>query len=153
MAEFKEIDETISVAGQLLEEDIILASGMKYAVIINNRPDDEESEQPSSEQVEKWAQENGLAYHYLPVSKDRMDMENIFRFGDIYTSAEGPILAFCRSGMRSTSLWGLTMSAISTRPIPEIMDAATKLGYDLSTMKAPFEAVRTAVLKAQAEQL
>ena len=41
-----------------------------------------------------------------------------------------PVLAFCRSGMRSTTLWAL--SEAGRRPLPEILAKAKAAGYDMS---------------------
>jgi len=42
----------------------------------------------------------------------------------------GPVLAFCRSGTRSTTLWALSQAG--KMPAHEIVAAAAHAGYDMS---------------------
>lgn len=41
----------------------------------------------------------------------------------------GPVLAYCRSGTRSATIWALSQSGLQTRD--EILTAAARAGYDL----------------------
>ena len=48
--------------------------------------------------------------------------------------AEGTVLAFCRSGTRSTILWALA-KAKSGAPVDQLSDDASSAGYDLSGIR------------------
>jgi sulfide:quinone oxidoreductase len=51
------------------------------------------------------AQAHGLAYHYIPVISGQVTQEQVTAFADVLAQADGPVLAFCRSGARSTNMW------------------------------------------------
>ena len=42
----------------------------------------------------------------------------------------GPVLAYCRSGTRSTTLWALSQAG--ALPADEIISSAARAGYDMS---------------------
>ena len=48
------------------------------------------------------------------------------QFGELMRKLERPVLAFCRTGMRAATLWGLCEA--SSKPLPEILDAAKTPG-------------------------
>ena len=51
------------------------------------------------------AEAAGLTYHYLPVISGSITPEQVQQMAALVQSASGPVLAFCRSGARSTQLW------------------------------------------------
>jgi hypothetical protein len=46
-----------------------------------------------------------LVYHYLPVISGAITPDQITEMATLVNTAPGPVLAFCRSGARSTQLW------------------------------------------------
>ena len=83
-----------------------------FRSVINNRPDYEEGpEQPTNAVIEAAAREAGLAYAFLPVSGGYQSPQEIAAFGQLLESLPRPILAFCRSGARSTRLFMAATSA------------------------------------------
>jgi len=79
-----------------------------FHTVINNRPDGEGgAEQPTSQAMAQAAQAAGLAYHYLPVISGQITPQQVAEFAALVKAAPGPVLAFCRSGARSTNLWHL----------------------------------------------
>ena len=126
--------KSLSVSKQIKLADLkdIAASGVK--TIINNRPDGEAPRQPRSETLSKRAQELGLTYHYIPVIPGGMTDENVADFATVVKNNQGPTLAFCRTGTRSTTLWAKSQKGIL--PAEEIISEASKAGYNLSKMKS-----------------
>jgi hypothetical protein len=95
-----------ATAPQIAPEDMPAISAQGFSTVVNNRPDGEGGpDQPSSEAMAKAAQEAGLEYHYLPVISGQITPEQVARFAAILAAASGPVLAFCRSGARSTNIW------------------------------------------------
>ena len=105
----------------------------RFRTIINNRPDAEEPGQPSSAEIEAEARRLGLDYVHLPVVPGKITDEQAAAFGDVIVRRKGPILAFCRTGTRSTTLWALSQSG--KRSPDEIIETAAAAGYDLGTLK------------------
>lgn len=74
--------------------------------IINNRPDFEGGpDQPTSAVMEAAALAAGLEYRFLPVNGGYQSPEEIDAFAQLLASLPTPILAFCRSGARSSRLF------------------------------------------------
>jgi uncharacterized protein (TIGR01244 family) len=74
--------------------------------VINNRPDFEEGpHQPTNASIEAAAKAAGLQYRYLPVNSAYQSPEEIAAFAQLLKELPRPILAFCRSGARSTRLF------------------------------------------------
>lgn len=104
----------------------------QFRTIINNRPDAEEPGQPTSAEIEAEARRLGLDYLHLPVVPGKITDEEIERFGEAIVRRKGPILAFCRTGTRSATLWALSQSG--KRTPDEILKIAAAAGYDLSAI-------------------
>jgi len=103
--EFTRISERLATAPQVRPEDLreIAASG--FVGLINNRPDRESSDQPSSLELETEAKRVGLAYWHIPVVPGAMTDKDVHSFAAALAEADGPVLAFCRTGKRSIALW------------------------------------------------
>ena len=81
-----------------------------YKSVINNRPDGEGGpDQPSSAAIEAEAQKLGLQYAYLPVVSGAITPAQVMEMAILLKTLPGPILAFCRSGARSTNLYQLAL--------------------------------------------
>lgn len=137
MDSIKRITPFFSVAAQIQPADFATIAAAGYQTVVNNRPDGEGEGQPNSETMAKAAAEHGLRYHYLPVQSGNIRDENVTDFAELLATARGPVLAFCRTGTRSSSLWALSQAG---RLTPSAIQEATKAaGYDLSGMQARLE--------------
>ena len=108
-----------------------------FRTIINNRLDGEESGQASSAELEAAAKQAGLRYLRIPVKHGGLGSEQISAFSDALAEEPKPILAFCRSGMRSASLWALSQAG--QRDTDSILGAAAVAGYNLQGLKPLIE--------------
>ncbi len=97
-------------AGQIEPSDVDQIAKQGYKSIINNRPDGEEGpEQPSNASIAAMAKEHGLEYAYLPVVSGAITPEQVVEMAKLLKAMPQPILAFCRSGARSTFLYQLAL--------------------------------------------
>jgi uncharacterized protein (TIGR01244 family) len=97
--------ETFATIGQLMPEDLASVAAMGFQSVINNRPDGEGGpDQPTSAQMAQAAQAAGLTYAYLPVVAGMITADQARSFAQWLGQQPGPVLAFCRSGARSTQL-------------------------------------------------
>jgi uncharacterized protein (TIGR01244 family) len=77
-----------------------------FRSVINNRPDFEHGpQQPTNAVIEAAARAAGLEYRFLPVDSAHQSPEEIAAFARLLKELPRPILAFCRSGARSTRLY------------------------------------------------
>ncbi len=130
----RRIDETMLVAGQIRAEDIEALKAQGVASIVNNRPDDEEPGQPSAAEIGAAARAAGLSYRHIPVASG-FSAEQVEAMAAAIQEANGPVLAFCRSGTRSTFLWALARSQQGD-PAEELIGKAAAAGYDLRPIHA-----------------
>ena len=130
----RKIDETISVAPQIAPEDIAMLAEQGFGFVINNRPDGEESDQPSGAAMRAAAEAAGLGYAEIPTVMSAMTREQVEAMAAALAAADKPVLAFCRSGTRSCNLWALAEA--SRGGDPEALTAkAAAAGYDISGIR------------------
>lgn len=131
---FRKIDDSISVAPQISVEQVKAAADQGFAMIINNRPDEEEPSQPSGDDIREAARAAGLAYVAIPISHGGFSANQVDAMRDALANAGGPVLAFCRSGTRSTFVWALAKGAEGEDP-DTLQRKAAQAGYDISPIR------------------
>lgn len=131
------LSASVSVSPQLRTGDLQELKLRGFRCIVNNRPDNEESGQPGSDELQQEARRLGLDYHAIPVVGDNVADADIDAFRSVLESMAVPLLAFCRSGTRSARLWALSCAA--TTPPDELLAAARNAGYDLAAMRPELE--------------
>lgn len=81
-----------------------------YKSVINNRPDFEGGpDQPINAEIQAQAEALGLSYAFLPVIPGAFTQEQVEEMARLLKTMPGPILAFCRSGARSTTLYQMAL--------------------------------------------
>ncbi len=96
----------ICVAAQLKPEAMAEVAAMGFRSVVNNRPDFEHGpDQPTNASIEAAARAAGLEYRFLPVDGGYQSPEQIAAFAALLAELPRPLLAFCRSGARSTRLY------------------------------------------------
>ncbi|MBX3593523.1 TIGR01244 family sulfur transferase [Sphingomonas sp.] len=138
--ELRRIDETITVSPQIDPADVTEIARAGFRAIICNRPDDEEPGQPSGAAIRTVAETMGLAYHAIPVTSAGFSAPQVAAMRDAIDAAGGPVLAFCRSGTRSTNLWALS-EASRGRPADEMIGKAAGAGYDITGLRPMLDAL------------
>lgn len=131
---FRTLDDTISVFGQITPEDVAEAKAKGFTTIINNRPDGEQPGQPTGEEIAAAAHAAGLGYVAIPVDHSGFNADQVAAMAAALEAADGPVLAFCRSGTRSTFLWALA-SAQRGADGDTLVAKAANAGYDLTPIR------------------
>ena len=124
------ITDKVSVAPQIAVNDIETIKAAGFKAIICNRPDGEGADQPTFEEIQKAAREAGLEAAYVPVQSGKVTDKNVEEFGAALKELPRPVLAYCRTGTRSATLWSLHEAV--KRPLPEILAATKSAGYDMN---------------------
>lgn len=127
---YKTLTSRITVAGQLSADAIRDLAEQGFSDVICNRPDAEEPGQPPLSELQAAAKEAGLAFHHIPVAGGQFPEQAIRAFADALEAADGKVMAYCRSGTRSTCLWALSQ-ARHNEPAA-LIEAGARAGYDLS---------------------
>ena len=135
MPDFRKVTDDFAVAPQIAIDDVAAAADQGFALVINNRPDGEAPDQPSSAQMEAAARAAGVDYAYIPV-RGGPTLEQIEAVEAAIAEAKGPVLAFCRSGTRSIVTWSLGQARTGARERGELVQLGERAGYDLSGVLA-----------------
>jgi uncharacterized protein (TIGR01244 family) len=118
------------VAPQISPDDMPAIKAAGFATVINNRPDGEAFDQPSHAVMKAAAEAAGLAYHFIPLGRDGVSPDLVEEERAALEGSNGPVLAYCRSGTRSTTLWALSQAG--KMPAQEIVAQAAHAGYEMS---------------------
>jgi len=134
MSGFRKITEKMLVSPQLELDDIPAAKASGVALIVNNRPDGEDPVAPQGEAIAAAAAEAGIAYLAIPVGHSGIAAPQVEAMVAAIEQADGPILAYCRSGTRSTFLWALAEAKRGGDP-DTIARTAAGAGYDIGPVR------------------
>ena len=130
--DIKTLTANLSISPQILPSEMQVVAEAGFKAIICNRPDGEGADQPSFKEVAAAAQQFGLEAQYLPAESGKVRDEDGKAFGQLLNTLPGPVLAYCRTGMRSTTMWALSQAGIS--PLPHILEASQKVGFDMKSL-------------------
>jgi len=147
---FKALTPALSVSPQLTEADIAQAARDGFKAIIDNRPDGEEPGQPSAAVMQAVAALHGLGFAHVPTVGGKISDEDVALMAHALANLEGPVLAYCRTGTRSTTLWALTEAG--SQPADALIATAADAGYDLAALRPRLETRATVPMAAPPRQ-
>ncbi|AEI94087.1 bifunctional protein tyrosine phosphatase family protein/NAD(P)/FAD-dependent oxidoreductase [Roseobacter litoralis] len=128
--DLRKITEKVTVSPQIMVDDMVAIRDAGFRAIICNRPDGEGADQPSFEEIETAAKAVGIEARYVPVQSGMVKDEDVDAFGTALDEVQRPVLAYCRTGTRSATLWSFHESI--KRPMPDILAATKAAGYDMN---------------------
>ena len=139
----KKLHDQLYVAGQISLDDFDSFVEAGITSIINNRPDNEEPGQLSAEQASSAAKALGIEYHYLPMANGQpLPATLVDDFKAALDSSNGPVLAHCRSGMRSSFIWALGQIPTGSITVEQAINAAQAAGIPLANARQALESVQ-----------
>lgn len=130
----KTLTPNVSVSPQIAVRDVAAIAGQGYRAIISNRPDGEEPGQPDWAEFEAAAEAAGLQARHVPVTAQSIRDSDVAAFEQALEELPKPILAFCRTGNRSTIMWALANDGALTAD--ERIRTAARAGHDLEPFRA-----------------
>jgi uncharacterized protein (TIGR01244 family) len=131
---FRTLDESIMVAPQISMDAVAAAVDEGVTLIINNRPEGESDDQTDGPTIEAQARAAGLNYVAIPVTHAGFSQWQVEAMAAALEGANGKVLAYCRSGTRSTLLWALARASKGEHP--DVLSAkAAQAGYDLTPIR------------------
>lgn len=134
------VTPTLAVAPQIAPQDMAAIKAAGFVAIVNNRPDDEEPGQPSGDAIRTAAEDAGLAYTAIPVTHAGFSHPQLDAMSAALAAADGPVLAYCRSGTRSCNLWALAEAKTGADPAT-LTGQAAGAGYDLGGIRPMLDAL------------
>ncbi len=127
--EIKTINAEISVAPQITPDEVQKLADQGFRSLICNRPDGEAADQPNFSEIEAAAKKAGLEIRNLPIVSGKVSDQDAADFGAAMQELPRPILAYCRTGTRSATLWSLSQA--NRMSVADILAATKAAGYDM----------------------
>ena len=126
----RQLDDKTLVSGQIAPHQVAELAGQGVTMLVNNRPDGEEPDQPLAAEIEEAAAAAGIGYRFLPIFRgigpaDVETMQEAMR-----DAGDGKLLAFCRSGTRSALTWALAMRDEGAAR-EEVEEKVTQAGFNI----------------------
>jgi uncharacterized protein (TIGR01244 family) len=140
---FRKINDQIYVSPQIDLDDISEAVRLGVSLIVNNRPEGESDDQIPGAEIAAAARAAGLDYLAIPITHAGFSEPQVKAMAEALAGADGQVLAYCRSGTRSTLLWALA-EASRGGDADALTNMAAKAGYDVSPIRPLMD-----MLKAQ----
>lgn len=139
--DIRQITPVYHVSPQITPEDIRVLPEQGFTLIICNRPDDEVGPGLLCDEVAAAARDAGLEFEALPLTNQTMTPDNVAKQVELVESAEGKVLAYCRSGTRCSIAWALGQAG--RMPVDDILAQTKAAGYALDDLRPTLEAMAT----------
>jgi uncharacterized protein (TIGR01244 family) len=132
---FRKLSDKVLASPQIGRDGVAAAAAEGVTLIVNNRPEGESDDQTAGAEIAAAAKAAGLGYVAIPVTSAGFSEAQVKAMAEALAGAEGKVLAYCRSGTRSTLLWALAEASRGANP-DELARQAAEAGYDLGPVRA-----------------
>lgn len=130
---FRQLDEKTLVAGQIAPDQLPEIRAAGVTLVVNNRPDNEDVGQPTSDEIEAATLAAGLEYRHVPIARGMGPTDIEAMREALAATGDGKLLAYCRSGMRSTLAWAVACREDGV-PREELERRAGEAGFSLAAV-------------------
>ena len=134
MSDFRQVTPAFWASPQIELDDVQEAQARGFKLIVNNRPEGEAENQVPGDAIAAAAAECGLSYRAIPIAPGGFEDAQVREMRAALEGASGPVLAYCRSGTRSTLLWSLAQAAAGRSP-DAVAEEAAGAGYDVTPIR------------------
>ena len=124
------LDDKTLVSGQIAAADVAKLKDKGVTMIICNRPDGEDAGQPAAAEIQDAAEQAGIEFRNVPIRRG-IGPADVEAMEEAIAAAPGKLLAYCRSGTRSTLVWALARREQGAS-VEELEEAAKSAGFDLA---------------------
>ena len=132
---FRQLNDRVFASPQIGLAEVAEAADMGIGLIINTRPEQESDDQTPGAAIEAAARAAGISYVAIPVTHAGFSEGQVKAMMAALTATDASVLAYCRSGTRSTLLWALAEASSGADP-EELTTMARQAGYDLAPIRA-----------------
>ena len=131
--DIRPLSDSYSVTPQILPDDIPAIAAAGFKTVICNRPDRENPDELAAEALRAAIEAAGMTLIINPVVGGALTTENVDSQRAAIDTAQGPILAYCASGNRSSIVWALANAG--RQPTDDLIAAGAKYGYQLGQFR------------------
>lgn len=132
---FRQLSERVFASPQITLAEVDEAAAQGIGLIVNNRPEGESDDQTPGAEIEAAARAHGIGYVAIPVTHAGYSEGQVKAMAAALAATDKPVLAYCRSGTRSTLLWALAEASRGQSP-HALSAAAANAGYDITPIRA-----------------
>jgi sulfide:quinone oxidoreductase len=133
------ITPNFAVTSALAPQDFAAAAELGFRSILSNRPDGEEAGQMTGREEAVHAWRAGLKFAQVPAPKlDIFTDAVVESMEEAIGRLDGPILAHCKSGLRSAIAWAA--ASARSQPVDCVLAALTAAGFELNFLRDDLEA-------------
>ncbi|SFT59818.1 TIGR01244 family sulfur transferase [Sedimentitalea nanhaiensis] len=125
------------VSPQISVEDVSALVDAGIVLVICNRPDQEVPPSHQAQAIGAAVRSAGIRFEALPLTHQTMTAQNVARQRELIESSDGPVLAYCASGTRSSVVWALGQAG--TQSVDEILTCTAAAGYQLDGLRPTLE--------------
>ena len=129
------VTDKLWVSGQPTDADVAAACEAGVRRSVNNRPENEEPSQPSMADAAALAGQAGMDFVNIPVAPGRYTLETVRAFQKAVVEADGPVLAHCKGGTRSATLWAIGEVLDGRMSADELDAVGQRLGINFAGAK------------------
>ena len=137
--DLREIVENYAVSPQITPSDMPALAAAGVTTVICNRPDGEVPPDLQAAAIQAAAEAVGIAFVYNPVVGIGMSPNSIDEQADAIATSEGPVVAYCASGMRSALMWALARAG--QEPAEDILRTVADAGYRMDHLIGQIEGI------------
>lgn len=132
------ITPDFAVTSALQPADFAAIKAAGFASVISNRPDGEEAGQLTGRREAALAWQAGLRFAHVPAPRTEIFTDAVVEpMADALRSLPGPVLAHCKSGVRSAIAWAA--ASARTQPVDCVLSALTAAGFELDFLRDDLE--------------
>ena len=131
---FRKLTESMLASPQIGLGEVAQAAALGVRLVITNRPEGESDDQTPGPEIEAAVRAAGMDYIAIPVTHAGFSEPQVNAMAEAISGAPGPVLAYCRSGTRSTLLWSLAEASRGGDP-DTLARQAADAGYDISPVR------------------
>ena len=106
------LSDQFATCDQIHPSDMEAIESLGFRSVICTRPDGEAEDQPAFSVIDECARARGLSVLYIPVRPSGATEDNHAAFARAVAQLPRPILGYCRSGQRATTLWQARHSTV-----------------------------------------
>jgi uncharacterized protein (TIGR01244 family) len=133
------ITPDFAVTATLTPTDFAALASQGIKGIISNRPDGEEPDQLLAKREAALAWRVGLMFRHVPAAKYDLFTDAVIEgMADALRDIDGPVVAHCKSGLRSAIVWAA--ASARSQPVDCVLAALARAGFDLDVVRDDLDA-------------
>jgi uncharacterized protein (TIGR01244 family) len=137
--DIRTLSDAYAVSPQIEAEDAAAIAAAGYATVICNRPDDENPPERAAAHIRAAVEAAGMRFVENPFNAMTLSLDHVAAQAAAMAGAEGPVLAYCASGNRSSVVWALAEAG--RQPTDALIGAAARHGYQLEGLRGQIDAL------------